>query len=145
LGVSAYSFIVQNFTKKNIMLNKLFLLTGICLLLASCDPRYDIYYIVDNQSDHSLTIIRPYSDNEYLDTSFIATNTELLFDSDFGYGWTYDEVQTIDSIAPYVILNQDSIKFNKDITDIENWDINCRKRGDCAGSFTLTVTNEDFQ
>lgn len=137
------------------MFRKLFLLVAICLLLAaSCDPDYYISYTIDNQSDNTLQIIRinrytiqnpDTSYYEYLDTSLIVAHTKLLFDSDFGRGRTYYEVQSIDSISPHIILNQDSVKFKRDITDIDNWDIDCRQERACAGTFTLTVTNEDFQ
>jgi len=136
------------------MLNRFLILISICLLLAaSCDPDYYISYVIDNQSDNTLQIIRvnqyitqnPDTSYEYLDTSLIVAHTKLLFDSDFGRGRTYYQVQSIDSISPHIILNQDSIKFKRDITDIDNWDIDCTQERACSGTFTLIVTNEDFQ
>ncbi len=135
-------------------MKKIFPLLLMCLLWFGCDPRYDIYYFIDNQSDNQLTIVRIQQyinqdqgtiNNVPQDTSLIAAKTQLLFNHQSGFGYTRDKVQSIDSIAPHIILNQDSVRFKRNVASLENWDVQCGRSRNCEGIFTLTITNEDFQ
>ena len=127
-------------------MKKIFPVFLVCLLWLGCDPAYDVSYFIDNQSDNKLTIVTDYQTGFDFDTTIIAKHTKVMFYNHSGIGSSsYGIVSNADSMPKYQIYTQDNAPFNRDITNLDYWDIDCEKPKNCAGTFTLTVTNEDFQ
>lgn len=91
--------------------------------LTSCDPMYDIEYIIDNQSDYKIIVI---SETDYgdKDTSIISDNTKLIFweDSDISC-YTEDYLANIKSLPFYSIFitTTNDLMCKVDENDIDNW------------------------
>jgi len=127
-------------------MKKIFPLLLLCLLWLGCDPAYDVFYSINNQSDNKLTIVTDYSMGFNFDTTIIAKHTKVMLYHHSGIGArTHNVIQGIERMPEYQIYNQDNMLFNRDITNIDYWDIDCKKPKNCAGTVILTVTNEDFQ
>lgn len=110
------------------------------LLIMSCDPTYNIDYIIENNSRSSLEITSSMlGDTTY---NLISDQTKLVLFNDFGIGAsTEDEVNRLDGIPFFSleIRNEDSLLFQKDVFDIDNW-----RKNSSDGEVTLKVNAIDF-
>ncbi len=119
-----------------------------CLFFCSCDPVYNVDYIIDNQTDQNIRITKKYITETEKATSSISTQTRLIFHTDWGIGNTTKKYLENLNALPFdslIILNHLGKPLDKDAFDVSNWTkIIPEKDGD-IGSITLSVRKEDFK
>lgn len=118
------------------------------LVLASCDPAYDIDYIIQNESEGDLQIsgISGFADS--LGTNIISDKTSLIIYEHSGLGIsTKGYLKSLEE--PYLfslsVQNENEINYTNDILDITRWEIQNPSDGSSTGRVTLVVTKEDFE
>lgn len=116
------------------------------MIFTSCDPYFQIEYIIDNQSSQEITIESSFLFQIEKDSSRIAPGTGLSIYVDDGIGKTsQDAIESLTDIHfdSFIITNSSGQIFKKDYESIDNWDKEYRKDTD-IGTITLTVTDNDF-
>lgn len=116
------------------------------MIFTSCDPYYQVEYVIDNQSSQDITIISSFSFQIDSDTSRISSGTRLSIFVEDGIGSTSKErLESIITVQfeTLKITNPNGVQFKKDHTVIENWSKEYRKDSD-IGMMTLPVTDNDF-
>lgn len=124
---------------------KKILLLLLPFLFFSCDPRFDASYFIDNQSGQALTIILqdPFS----TDTSIISNNAQLIIKTVGALGGSTEkyldnlEILPIDSL---LITNNQMQAYNKDATELANWEKVYPKKNEHLGKIILTIHSDDF-
>lgn len=116
------------------------------MIFTSCDPYFQIEYIIDNQSSQEITIESSFLFQIEKDSSRIARGTGLSIYVDDGIGKTsQDAINSLTDIHfdSLIITNSSGQIFKKDYESIDNWDKEYRKDTD-IGTITLTITDNDF-
>lgn len=134
--------------KTMIMKNRLVLLlfVSFTMIFTSCDPFYQLEFIVNNQTDNDITIVSyPFFQPERDSSRFSSGNQLVVFVAE-GIGQLPEDAYEAVTELPFdslIIKNADGELFTKNQMDLNNWTGEFRKDTD-IGVFTLTITDDDF-
>ena len=112
---------------------------------ASCDEGYSVRYSIHNETDDRVYLY--FKNDTIWDTLYTSAQTELYvwWDTEnrgaVEWGLENADLSFFDEL---VIKNADDKEFNKNTSDIENWEKGYPGSG-YLGTVKLFVTNEDFQ
>lgn len=111
---------------------------------ASCDEDHSIRYNIHNETDDRIYLY--FKNDTIWDTLYTSSQTELYVWWDGGRGtveWGLENAD-LSFFDELVIKNAGNKEYNKNTSDIENWEKSIDSYSD-IGYVNLFVTNEDFQ
>lgn len=126
------------------------LATACAIVFASCitEDFSSVDYSIDNRSDFKLEIVSQNWLNIKLDTSVISAGDKLIFYNDFKESINFDEYLNTFNELPFDMLKiteRSGKKLDKELFDIENWEVDERTESCRNGELILVLENENFQ
>jgi len=132
--------------KNNLDILKFLVIIWLPIFLSGfqCEFENDVSFVIQNNTSQSITI-----ENGSTSRSIISSQTKLtvLRQEDQCCGSTENRLDNLTEIPmdSLVIFNEENKIFNKDISDIENWNRNLLTSDATFGFVTLSVEEGDFE
>ena len=122
------------------------LFVSFTLIFTSCDPVYQVEFIVNNQTDDDLTIVSYPFFEQARDSSRFSSGSQLVVFVAEGIGMTAEDAYEAIEEIPFdsiIIKNASGELLTMDQWDMNNWTGEFREDNE-IGVYKLTVTNDDF-
>lgn len=113
----------------------------------SCDPGYNVAFVVDNQTNGTLSLTSRLISQDSSDFNSIDAGSEIILFQDAGLGsdtkFYLDQMATL-PFSEIILRLDDSLEYTKGTLDIDNWEKVYPQRASSNGKVILSLQQEDF-